>query len=47
MSVFCWLCRAEKEWKELQIEVGELLEARPEEGADNSPRREHYCGAAC
>ena len=35
---FCcyWVYRAEKEWEELQTEVGELLEARPQEGADNS-----------
>lgn len=33
---FCFcLYRIEKEWKELQIAVGELFEARPEEGADN------------
>lgn len=37
MKIFvCFLYRTEKEWKELQTEVGELFEARPEEGADNS-----------
>lgn len=29
------VCRTEKEWEELQTEVGELFEARPQERADN------------
>lgn len=30
-----WLYRFEKEWEKLQIKVGELLEARPQEGTNN------------
>ncbi|CAI0436620.1 unnamed protein product [Linum tenue] len=39
--------RAEEEWEELQIEVGELLEARPQERPHHPTGRDHYCGVAC
>ena len=39
--------RIEKKWEELQIEMGELSETRPQEGSDNTTRREHNSRAAC
>lgn len=41
LKTYFWLYRVEKEWKELQIEVGELFEARPQERANNTTRRKH------
>lgn len=39
--------RVEKKWEELQIEMGELSETRPQEGSDNTTRREHNSRVAC
>jgi hypothetical protein len=39
--------RIEKKWEELQIEMGELSQTRPQEGSDNTTRREHHSRAAC
>lgn len=39
--------RTEKKWEELQIEMGELPETRPQEGADNTTRGKHNSRAAC
>lgn len=39
--------RTEKKWEELQIEMGELPETRPQEGSDNTTRGKHNSRAAC
>ena len=39
--------RIEEKWEELQIEMGELSETRPQEGSDNTTRREHNSRASC
>ncbi|KAK7279172.1 hypothetical protein RJT34_24218 [Clitoria ternatea] len=36
-----WRRQIAKTWEELQIEMGELPETRPQEGSNNSTRREH------
>ena len=44
---FLPLNRIEKEREKLQTEVGELSDARPQEGSDNTTRREHNPRASC
>jgi len=47
LIIYYSLNRTEKKWEELQIEMGELPEARPQEGSNNTTRRKHNSRAAC